>query len=71
MKLPRPIPSPVAFRQEPEGVALGDPAFEALPGARADFGRLGGVVYQISEIVSFLPCRTRLHTSGSKTSCST
>src|SRR4029453_13245833 len=39
---PRPIPPPVAVRQEPEGVMLEDPAFEALPGARADFGRLGG-----------------------------
>jgi pimeloyl-ACP methyl ester carboxylesterase len=37
----------VAFRQEPEGVTLADPSFEALPGARADFGRLGGAVYQI------------------------
>ena len=45
--IPRPVPAPVAFRQEPEGVTLGDPAFEALPGARADFGRLGGAVYQI------------------------
>jgi pimeloyl-ACP methyl ester carboxylesterase len=44
---PRPIPSPVAFRQEPEGVTLADPAFEPLPGARAYFGRLGGSVYQI------------------------
>jgi len=44
---PRPIPSPVSVRQEPEGVTLGDPAFQALPGARADFGRLGGAVYQI------------------------
>jgi pimeloyl-ACP methyl ester carboxylesterase len=44
---PRPIPPPVAVRQEPEGVMLEDPAFEALPGARADFGRLGGSVYQI------------------------
>jgi pimeloyl-ACP methyl ester carboxylesterase len=26
---------------------LADPAFEALPGATADFGRLGGAVYQI------------------------
>jgi len=44
---PRPIPSPVAVRQEPQGITLGDPAFEAIPGARADFGRLGGSVYQI------------------------
>src|SRR3990172_11551833 len=43
----RPIPSPVTFRQEPEGVTLADPSFEALPGARADFGRLGGAVYRI------------------------
>jgi len=37
----------VAFAQEPQGITLADPAFEALPGARADFGRLGGSVYQI------------------------
>jgi pimeloyl-ACP methyl ester carboxylesterase len=43
----RPLPSPVPVRQEPEGVTLEDPAFEALPGATADFGRLGGAVYQI------------------------
>jgi pimeloyl-ACP methyl ester carboxylesterase len=42
----RPLPPPVEARQEPE-VALEDPAFEPLPGARADFGRLGGAVYQI------------------------
>src|SRR3989442_165931 len=42
----RPLPPPVQVRSEPE-VALGDPAFEPLPGARADFGRLGGAVYQI------------------------
>jgi pimeloyl-ACP methyl ester carboxylesterase len=42
----RPLPPPVDIRPEPE-VALEDPAFEALPGARADFGRLGGTVYQI------------------------
>ena len=28
-------------------MGLEDPSFEALPGARADFGRLGGSVYQI------------------------
>ena len=44
---PKPLPSPVVVRQEPEGVTLEDPAFEALPGATADFGRLGGAVYQI------------------------
>jgi hypothetical protein len=41
------LPPPVDVRQEPDGVTLEDPAFEALPGARADFGRLGGSVYQI------------------------
>jgi hypothetical protein len=41
------LPPPVQVRPEPEGVTLGDPSFEALPGARADFGRLGGSVYQI------------------------
>ncbi|MBA3261445.1 MAG: hypothetical protein H0T69_02995 [Thermoleophilaceae bacterium] len=35
------------MRPEPDGVTLGDPAFEPLPGARADYGRLGGSVYQI------------------------
>jgi pimeloyl-ACP methyl ester carboxylesterase len=43
----RPIPSPVAFRPDPQDITLADPAFEALPGARADSGRLGGAVYQI------------------------
>jgi pimeloyl-ACP methyl ester carboxylesterase len=43
----RPIPAPVEVRQEPDGVTLADPAFEALPGARAEFGRLGGAVYQL------------------------
>jgi hypothetical protein len=43
----RPLPSPVQVRPEPDGVTLGDPAFQPLPGARADFGRLGGSVYQI------------------------
>jgi pimeloyl-ACP methyl ester carboxylesterase len=43
----RPLPPPVQVRPEPENVTLGDPAFEPLPGARADFGRLGGSVYQI------------------------
>ena len=41
------LPPPVQVRPEPEGVTLGDPAFEPLPGARADFGRLGGSVYQL------------------------
>jgi pimeloyl-ACP methyl ester carboxylesterase len=42
-----PLPPPVEVRPEPDGVALDDPAFEPAPGARADFGRLGGSVYQI------------------------
>jgi hypothetical protein len=41
------LPPPVQVREEPDGVTLEDPAFEALPGARADFGRLGGAVYEI------------------------
>lgn len=45
---PPPIPSPVGVFQEPfEGFYLGDPEFEALPGATALFGRLGGSIYQI------------------------
>lgn len=43
----RPLPPPVEVRPEPEGVTLADPSFEPLPGAQADFGRLGGAVYQI------------------------
>jgi hypothetical protein len=43
-----PLPLPVAVRQEPE-VALADPAFTALPGATADYGRLGGAVYRIEK----------------------
>ena len=41
------LPPPVQVRPEPDGVTLGDPSFEALPGAHADFGRLGGSVYQL------------------------
>lgn len=41
-----PLPEPVAYRDTAE-VTLADPAFEPLPGATADFGRLGGAVYQI------------------------
>lgn len=41
------LPSPAAIRPEPDGVALADPAFEALPGATAEYGRLGGTVYRI------------------------
>jgi hypothetical protein len=42
-----PLPPPVEVRPEPDGVTLGDPSFEPIPGARADFGRLGGSVYQL------------------------
>jgi Tannase-like family of unknown function (DUF6351) len=42
----RPLPEPIPYRQTPEGITLANPAFEPLPGARADFGRLGGAVYQ-------------------------
>ena len=42
-----PLPEPVAYRATPEGVTLGDPALEPLPGATVDAGRLGGAVYQI------------------------
>jgi pimeloyl-ACP methyl ester carboxylesterase len=43
----RPLPRPVEVPQEPQGASFADPTFEALPGARADFGRLGGSEYQI------------------------
>jgi len=43
----RPLPQKVVVREEPQGIGLNDPAFEALPGAKAHFGRLGGAVYQI------------------------
>ena len=60
---PRPIPSPVSYRPEPEGITLADPAFEALPGAHADFGRLGGAAYQI-EIADNWNGRLVLHMHG-------
>jgi len=41
------LPTPVQVRSEPDGITLEDPAFAALPGAHADFGRLGGAVYQV------------------------
>ena len=41
------LPAPVEVRPEPDGVKLGDPAFEPMRGARADYGRLGGSVYQV------------------------
>lgn len=44
---PRPLPFQVEIRPEPQGVTLADPSFEPLVRARADFGRLGGTVYQI------------------------
>jgi pimeloyl-ACP methyl ester carboxylesterase len=43
----RPLPPPVAVSPEPQGIGLTDPAFIALPDATADYGRLGGAVYQI------------------------
>jgi pimeloyl-ACP methyl ester carboxylesterase len=43
----RSLPPEVAISPEPQDVALRDPEFEALPGATAEFGRLGGTVYQI------------------------
>lgn len=42
-----PPPPPVEVSPEPQGVGLVEPTFEALPGATADFGKLGGAVYQI------------------------
>ncbi|MEX0786824.1 MAG: hypothetical protein WD939_09320 [Dehalococcoidia bacterium] len=45
---PRPLPEPVTFAGQPAGnFVLGDPSFEALPGATAHFGTLGGAIYQI------------------------
>jgi pimeloyl-ACP methyl ester carboxylesterase len=59
----RPLPPPVQVRPKPEGVTLADPAFEPLPGARADFGRLGGAVYRI-EIPANWNRRLVLHMHG-------
>lgn len=43
-----PLPSPVAYGEETDApFTLGDPAFEALPGAQAYYGELGGSAYQI------------------------
>ena len=42
-----PLPEPVPYRDEPEGITLADPALDPLPGATVDTGRLGGAVYQI------------------------
>ena len=41
------LPPPVVVAQEPQNVGLADPAFTALPGAKAYYGRLGGAVYEI------------------------
>jgi alpha-beta hydrolase superfamily lysophospholipase len=57
------LPPPVQVRQEPEGVTLDDPSFEALPGARADYGRLGGSVYEI-EVPDNWNGRLVLHMHG-------
>ena len=43
----RPIPAAVEYRPDPQGVELGDPKFDALPGTKAAYGRLGGTVYRI------------------------
>ena len=44
-----PTPTPLTFAITPEAMAydLGDPAFEPLPGARAQFGVHQGAMYQI------------------------
>ena len=44
---PRAIPPPVVYQAEPQGIELDDPSFDALPGATAEFGRIGGSAYQI------------------------
>jgi pimeloyl-ACP methyl ester carboxylesterase len=41
------LPEPVTIRDEPQGISFRDPSFDALPGATAYYGRLGGTVYQI------------------------
>ena len=42
-----PLPPRVHVRATPQGITIADPAFTAVPGARADYGHLGGAVYQI------------------------
>jgi pimeloyl-ACP methyl ester carboxylesterase len=44
---PASLPPPVTVSPEPQGVSLQEPSFEALDGARAYHGRLGGAVYRI------------------------
>ena len=41
-----PLPPPAPLRDSAEAT-LADPAFDPVPGARADYGTLGGAVYQI------------------------
>jgi pimeloyl-ACP methyl ester carboxylesterase len=44
----RALPTPVTIPDQPaENFTLGDPSLEALPGAKTDFGRLGGMNYQV------------------------
>ena len=43
----RPDPVPVDVASEPTGATKGDPSFQALPGATAHFGELGGTIYRI------------------------
>ncbi len=46
-RVDQPAPPPVAISPVPQNVGLSDPTFTALPGARAEYGHLGGTVYQI------------------------
>jgi len=63
---PRPIPTPVAYAPEPAGnVTRGDPAFEALSGAKAYYGQLGGSIYQI-EMPDHWNGRLVLYVHGSR-----
>ena len=43
----RRLPPRVHVRSRPDGVTLADPAFTPLRSAEADFGRLGGAVYEV------------------------
>jgi len=42
----RPVPTPVEFATE-SAFPLGDPSFDALPGANAEYGQLGASIYRI------------------------
>ncbi len=44
---PRALPSAVVYRPDPQGIEIADPTFKALPGAKVEFGRLGGAGYRI------------------------